>query len=360
MSGFFRLLLLLALLVSGCGRRPSAPPAAVLSETVVWGDAPATLALIESAHSPALLVQSGPGPLRLFAGRAPGWLAWSAAVGQRVTNAPTRLAGTNLTEGWLLVWWAGAAGWADGDSAVALLLGRRPAEVVLDGDGLTLSLPAGSGPLVVLPLFGAQRLPGPGQELAATPGRKDPWPGPWRWTNGLPREPLTRLRYWLSASRHVPLGVENRTEGAALSESFVFHTLPAADWPALPLKLVPVRPAVAAALLPGGGGPVVEITPRAFNHELPVAGGPFFGAQNADGYTARWPAGQAPATAWPTHGLALTVGSEPGRWPELRLVEHGGPAITLGEVRPGTKAVPAAVDRVAVTPTAWRVEARQR
>lgn len=357
MLGLLRLLPLLALLLSGCGRRPSAPPAAVLPESVVWGEAKAPLALVESAHSPALLVQSGPGPLRLFAGRAPGWLAWSAAVGQRVTNAPIRLPGTNLTEGWLLVWWAGAAGWEEADSAVAILLGRRPAEVVLDGEGLTLSLPEGSGPMVMLPLFGAQRLPGPGQELAATPGRKDPWPGPWRWTNGLPREPLTRLRYWLAASRHVPLGVETRTDGAALSESFTFHTLPAADWSALPLKLAPVRPAVAAALLPGGG-PVVEITPRAFNHELPVAAGPFFAAQNADGYTARWPAGQPPATAWPTNGLALTVSAGAGRWPELRLVERDGPAVPLGEVRHGPNAVPAAVSRLAVTPTAWRIEAR--
>lgn len=351
------LLPLLAAALAGCGQKASSPPAVSVSAATVWGEAPAPLAVVESALSPALLVQSVPGPLRLFAGRAPGWLAWAEPVGQRVTNAPTRLAGTNLSEGWLLVWWAGAAGWTDGDCAVALLLGRRPQAVAFDGDGVTLDLPAGSGPLVVLPLFGTQRLPGPGQELAATPGRKEPWPGPWQWTNGLPREPLTRLRYWLAASRHVPVTVESRAEAASLAESFGFFTLASGDWPARPLKLAPVRPAVAAALLPGGGA-VVEISPRAFNHELPVAGGPFFGVQNADGYTARWPAGAAPATAWPTNGLALTIAAEPGKWPELRLVAAEGGATSLGEIRHGTNAAPATVGRLNVGPVTWRTEAR--
>lgn len=357
MKWLFCLLPLLAAVLAGCGRKPSAPPAVTVPAAKVWGDSPAALAVVETALSPALLVQSAPGPLRLFAGRAPGWLAWAEPVGQRVTNAPAHLAGTNLSEGWLLAWWAGASGWTDGDSAVALLLGRRPQAVAFNADGLTLEFPAGSGPLVLLPLFGAQRLAGPGQDLPATPGRKEPWPGPWRWTNGLPREPLTRLRYWLAVTRYLPVAVDSRAEAATLAESFGFLPL-GGDWPATPLKLAPVRPSVAAALLPGGGAPV-DISPRAYNHELPTTTGPYFGAQNADGYAARWPGGTTPATAWPTNGMALTVRTGAGSWPELRLgAVAGGSEIALGEIRPGTNAAPATVERLTVNPVTWRIEAR--
>lgn len=356
MKGLLRLLPLFALVACGCGPKPAAPPAMTVPAAKVWGEAPAPLAVVETALSPALLVQSAPGPLRLFAGRAPGGMAWSAPAGQRLTNAATRIEGASLAEGWLLVWWAGASGWTNGDSAVALLLGRRPQEVAFSADGLTLEFPAGSGQLVVLPLFGVQRLAGPGQDLPATPGRKKPWPSPWRWTNGLPREPLTRLRYWQAITRYVPVSVDPRTGPAALFESFGFLPL-GGDWPVTPMKLAPVRPAVAGALLPGGGAPV-EISPRAHNHELPTTRGPLFGVQNADGYTARWPGGSAPVTAWPTNGMALTLRTRTGNWPELRLGAAGGEETSLGEIRLGTNAAPASFAQVPVSPLTRRMEFR--
>jgi hypothetical protein len=334
-----------ALLLAGCGR-PAAPPADPLPAAEIWGAAPARLASVETGLSPALLVQTaGPGALDLFAGRAPGWLAWSTTAGQRATNAAVTLDGAALAEGWLLAWWAGAAGWTNGDAALAVFLGRRPRAVDFSRERLRLDFADGSGPVALLPLFGTQLLGAPGvAEVPATPGRKEPWPAPWRWTNGLPREPLTRLRYWNAATRWLPAAVATEAADGALHERFRFLGV-GTDWPVTPLRLAPVRPALA-------GAPSI---PGTLNFELPVAGGLLYAAPDADGL--RLQTAGRNAAAWPTNGLALTLAQGPGRWPELRLLTGDG-GTSLGEIRPGTDAAPAAVSRTNVSPVAWRTEAR--
>ncbi|HXG48755.1 MAG TPA: hypothetical protein VNO52_14110, partial [Methylomirabilota bacterium] len=120
----------------------------------------ASLTVVQSALSPALLVHSGERRLSVFAGLkerglgGPAYAAFGADGGPRiVTNGlPADVSGMN--ERWVLVWFAGAAGWTNWDVPWAVFLSRRPSAMVLDQAGLHFEFSVPAGDVMLLPLYG--------------------------------------------------------------------------------------------------------------------------------------------------------------------------------------------------------------
>src|SRR5207247_3627224 len=110
---------------------------------------------------------------------------------------------------WVLVWWAAAQGWTYWDSPWAIYLQHKPASMKLDDDGLHLEFGQPAGDVVLLPLYGYEKLPQQGHEFLARHGLPARKLRTWEWPKGLTRDPLMRLRYWAAATREFPIYCED-------------------------------------------------------------------------------------------------------------------------------------------------------
>src|SRR5436190_10080401 len=105
----------------------------------VWKTAP--FFVLQTELSPATLVHSSTKHLGLFTGMtntglsAPTHVAWTTMNGPRSFQRGEALEVTKMDENWILVWWAGAAGWTNWDSPWVVYLQHKPSAMTLDGDG---------------------------------------------------------------------------------------------------------------------------------------------------------------------------------------------------------------------------------
>jgi hypothetical protein len=189
----------------------------------------------------------------------PTWIAWSEDGGVRVARAPVTTSGT-LTAPWLLVWFHGAAGWdavrfmrgpwnqsPRFNAAVGpidcpwLIVLQHPASATLDAQGLTLNGQRSLDHVVMMPLFGSEKL---------NPERTADW------ASGLPGELIQRAGRWAAISRRFPLYVqEDYRVDEARDEVRIrnrFEYLPIEDdWQTRPSPFAPVSPVVALAYQSG-------------------------------------------------------------------------------------------------------------
>ena len=261
-----------------------------------WTSAP--LAVLQTELSPATLIHSTSKYLSLFAGStnvglgAPSHVAWSKPEGPRSFKPGEKMEMAQMQEGWVLVWWEGAAGWTNfWDSPWVVFLQHRPKSARLDADGLHFVFPAEAGDVVLMPLYGYEKAPLPGKDERAAhrlTKRKVPL-RTWDWAQGLTRDPLTRIRYWASVTRELPIrceeifSVDRANDTVTIRSRFERHSI-RDDWNTPSLKLSPISPTLALAAK-AGAFPVRFSRPQ-FDLEMPTPFGPLTAVEGVDEFDA--------------------------------------------------------------------------
>ena len=103
-----------------------------------------------------------------------------------MTAAGGALEPAQMSECWVLVWFAGAKGWRDWDGPWAVFLQRRPRSMALDREGLHFTFEGPAGLAALMPLYGYDKPPQAGKELPAPPGQPEKKIRTGEWTKRLP------------------------------------------------------------------------------------------------------------------------------------------------------------------------------
>lgn len=260
-----------------------------------WNSAP--FYLLQTELSPATLVHSSGNQLDLFAGLtnhgvgAPTFVAWATINGPRTFKRGDTLNVTNMAENWVLVWWAGAEGWTNWDSPWVVYLQRKPDAIKLDADGLHLEFPRAAGDVVLLPLYGYDKAPPEGRDFRAEHGlpERKVKIKTWEWPKVITRDPLTRIRYWASATREFPIhcedsfSVDRANDSVTIRSRFQWRSIDD-DWKTRHIKLAPLSPPLAHAAKLGGFP--VQFSGRWFDLEMPTTCGPYTAIEGVDAFDA--------------------------------------------------------------------------
>ena len=288
---------------------PAREPSREVARLRSWPDSPGTaggggswtsspLSVIRSELSPATLLHSSARRLDLFAGSlrsglgAPTYIAWHTVNGPRTFKRNEPLDASHIEECWLLVWWSGAEGWTNWDAPCAVYLQHRPRAMRLDDDGLHLDFPAEAGDVVVLPLYGYEKLPQKGRNFLAEHGLTGRKVQTWDWPEVLRRDPLTRLRYWAAALREFPLAceesfsVDRARDEVTLRSRFTWHSIQD-EWRTPRLKLAPIPPVLGHAIQLGNFP--VRLSKGWFDLDYFTPSGPLLAVENVDEYDATFP-----------------------------------------------------------------------
>jgi hypothetical protein len=260
-----------------------------------WKSAP--FHVLQTELSPATLVHSAGRQLDLFAGMAnhgvgaPTFMAWATINGPRTFKRGETLSVTNMAENWVLVWWAGAVGWTNWDTPWVVYLQHKPDVIKLDADGLHLEFPRAAGDVVLLPLYGYDKLPPEGRDFRAEHGlpQSKVKIKTWEWPKVVTRDPLTRIRYWASVTREFPIycedsfSVDRARDSVTIRSRFQWRSIDD-DWKTRHIKLAPLSsPLAHAAKL---GGFPVQFSGRWFDLEMPTPYGPYVAIEGVDEFDA--------------------------------------------------------------------------
>jgi hypothetical protein len=257
----------------------------------------ASFYILQTELSPATLVHSSGKKLDLFAGMtnhglgAPTFVAWATINGPRTFKRGESMVVTNMAEGWVLVWWAGAEGWTNWDSPWVVHLQHQPNTMKLDADGLHLEFPRAAGDLVLLPLYGYDKPPQESRDFRAEHGlpQSKVKIKTWEWPKVITRDPLTRIRYWASATREFPIhceesfSVDRARDSVTIRSRFHWRSIED-DWKTRPIKLAPLSPPLAHVAKLGGFP--VQFSGRWFDLEMPTPYGPYLAIEGADEFDA--------------------------------------------------------------------------
>lgn len=275
--------------------QPSGPASTQIARVSLPSGAPTNgwavpFGVVQTELSPALLVHSEHRTLDLFAGStnfglgAPTFVAWSTMNGPRSFKRGETLDVTRMRESWVLVWWAGSENWTDWDAPWVAYLQHQPSAMRLDEDGLHLEFARAAGDVVLLPLYGYEKLPQKGHNFLAAHGLTGRKVRTWDWSEVLKRDPLTRIRYWGSALRDFPIycaediSVDRTHDAVTLRSQLRWHAI-ADDWHTPRLKLCPISPPL-GLVAKLGGFPVTFSRPW-FDLDLATPFGPCVAVEGA-------------------------------------------------------------------------------
>ncbi len=253
--------------------------------------------ILHTELSPATLIHSSSEHLDLFSGStnsglgAPSCVAWATVNGPRTFKRGESLNVTNMAEGWVLVWWSGAVGWTSWDSPWVIYLQHNPDTMRLDEDGLHLQFPRAAGDVVLMPLYGYDKLPPEGRNFREEHGLKEAKVKvkTWEWPKVVTRDPLTRIRYWAAATRRFPIrceetfSVDRANDSVTIRSRFEWRTIED-DWKTRHIKLAPLSPSLALAVKLRAFP--VELSGRWFDLEMPTRFGPYLAIDGVDQYDA--------------------------------------------------------------------------
>ena len=278
--------------MTGVPPRTPEPPR-LLSEAMGHG----ALSVVESQLSPALLLHTTSRVVVLFAPYAdnhsgpPHYVAFGANGPKIVTNG-TPADVSKIQERWILAWFEGAQGWERSDCPMGILLQHAPSSLQLNDQGLRLEFAQGAGDISLMPIYGSRLIPSTAAELASSGFPREELkrlPKVWEWSQAVPRDPLTRVRYWASALLRYPfhawgfLGSESSQPGGyRFHARFEWHPLPC-DWQLPPLIVCPVSPSLEAAL--SAHGAEVQFSQRTFDMDWPTPVGPLMTVPETDHYS---------------------------------------------------------------------------
>lgn len=243
----------------------------------------ARLSVISSELSPAILIHSTAKSVTLFGNLAlwglgePNHLAMETKSGVYVMN---RSEGSvlnppvsHMSAPWMLVWFHGAKGWNQWDSAWLVVWQHRLRKVSLDSTGLHAYLKDGVGYIALMPLYGLYK---PRTALWKTP----------------PSDVVRKCEFWSRVLLRYPVKCDETFRIDPKADSVVirdrFHWIAwADDWRTAPLKFAPISPTLALAYM--GGGMPVRFSAKISNPGLFTSYGPYMGCANCDAYEAYFP-----------------------------------------------------------------------
>lgn len=253
--------------------------------------------VLKTELSPASLVHSTTRHLSLFSGMtnyglgAPKFVAWATAAGPRTFKRGEKLDVSVMAEGWVLVWWAGAEGWTNWDCPWVVYLQHKPDKMSLDDDGLHLDFPKEAGDVVMLPIYGYEKLMPEGSDYRAANKLPDPKVKvkTWEWPTVITRDPLTRIRYWAAVTREFPIYCEesfsvDRAKDTVTIRSRIQRRTITDDWRTRRIKLAPISPTLALAAKDGEFP--VKFSERWFDLEMPTPFGPYLAMEGIDEFDA--------------------------------------------------------------------------
>ena len=259
--------------------RAKLPPAPPLDGSPV-------LTVLQTELSPAILFQTDEREISFFTGMerspraAPGYVAFSTRGGPRPFKSGEHLDPAGMEENWVMVWFAGARGWTNGDVPWVVYLQHRPQSMRLDTNGLHFVFGKRAGSIALLPLYGTFVCPTSESKTAVKFGDKPVQT--WKWSEVLHREPLMRVRYWASALRHFPydceetFSVDRSRDTLTLRQKISYVSIEDA-WGTKPLKLNPISPTL--ALASRDANLPVKFGRRVMDLEMPTAAGPYMAAE---------------------------------------------------------------------------------
>jgi hypothetical protein len=254
--------------------------------------------VLQTELSPSLLIHSSGRHLNLFSDLknyglgGPSFIAWSTREGPRSFARDAELDVTKMEENWVLAWFASSEGWTNWDSPWAIFLQHKPSSMRLDSAGLHLSFPERAGDVVLMPLYGYYKPPLEGRDFLAEHRLPSRQIKTWQWAKGLPREPLTRVRYWAGATREIPIycedsfSVDRGRDSITIRSRFDYYSIHD-DWNTKPLRLAPISPTLGLAL--NLGGFPVQLSGKHFDFDLPTPFGPYTAIQDTDSFDATFP-----------------------------------------------------------------------
>ena len=249
-------------------------------------DGSPVLSVLQTELSPAILFQTDEREISFFgemerSGRAaPSYAAFSTRGGPRAFKSGESLDPAGMEENWVIVWFAGARGWTNGDVPWVVYLQNRPQSMRLDTNGLHFAFGNRAGSIALLPLYGSYVCPPNENKSAVKFGGKPVQT--WKWAEVLHREPLMRVRYWASALRWFPLdcqetfSVDRSTDTLTLRQKISYVSIEDA-WGTRPLKLNPVSPTL--ALASRDANLPLKFGRRVMDLEMPTHAGPHMAAE---------------------------------------------------------------------------------
>ena len=235
---------------------------------------------------------------------APTQMAWSEGGSIKVAAVPAKT-GAKLDRPWIIVWFNGASGWdstkyirhgfnqsrsfkaevgaidvpwlivLQKPAVVSLVARPTPATTqssssVAASDGVTIEGDAPLGDVVLMPLFGSEKLSSQATSL---------------WARGLPPEVVQRAEEWTSISRRFPVyvkedyQVDEQADEVRIRSTFDFISIDDA-WQTKPRMIAPVPPVVALASKWRISFDVQPIDLNTVTHW-----GPLFAVDGKDSYT---------------------------------------------------------------------------
>lgn len=225
-------------------------------------EASVPMALYQTDLSPAWLARINVPRASVFQGLfdqglgQPSYLAIPTAEGVKVVKAEGAIK-LQMSEPWVLAWFAGANGWNLWDVPTLIVLQRKPTAITANGDRLDFTFARPCGYLAYMPLYGTYRPPQQGKEVLSKQGLPERGVQSWTWANGLPQEVQERCRWWSRSLRKFPIDCEEKfnvdpaSGSITVSQAFTYIDI-TDDWNTQPIMAAPVSPTLGFTQLSPG------------------------------------------------------------------------------------------------------------
>lgn len=300
-------------------------------------------AVVHSELSPLILLRSESRSLTLFAPESsesvvsPRYLAYGLNGPKILTNAASVVL-TNLQERWLLAWYNGAKGWEAQDCPIGIQLQAPAKRVTLSREGLKIEFDGPAGVVGLQALYGAFPLPTSTSEAASRGIPRDEYKRmakTWEWSAAVPREPLTRLRYWGSTLARFPYGAWTLPQRDVPSAG-VWTIHAQFDWLEIPFQWD--TPHVTQAPISLELGRVAlrnpdqfQFSSTLFDMQIEMPGGPLCAVSDAESYALTVQGGSERVAELQKAGISLNNISSGAAWTEW--------PFQSGQVKPGALTV---------------------
>jgi len=213
---------------------------------------------LQTELNPATVVFSKDRDLRLFTQATnspvgpPAFMAFPNVAGLVISSNGPAINCSTMNECWAVVWYGGARGWTNWDSPWLIAFEHKPLRARLDSTGLKLRFGHEAGHVVMMPLYGYEKLLQDEESVRRLHSTSKI--EIWKWSKGLPKDVVQRARYWSSVLREFPIhcaesfSVDRSRDSVTLRQSLQWLPIPD-DWNTSPLPLHPVSPPLAQASL---------------------------------------------------------------------------------------------------------------
>jgi len=219
----------------------------------------------------------------------PTYFAYMDSAGVQTVQGDQIINDPQMTEGWILAWFAGGNGWDKWDVPWLIVLQHQPTSIENGTDGLEFTFSGQCGYVTAMPLYGYYKPPA---ESVTDPLVQAGLPSKnirtWQWHQQLPQSVVDRCRWWASATRYFPtychetFSVDPYNDRLRLKEDFDWIHI-ADDWGTTPIKFATMSPTLGLAWLYGTFP--MNVSEPVHDPWCFTPYGPYLGILNKDSFT---------------------------------------------------------------------------